>query len=209
VTLTWYGPDGVVGGGDDLTYAPISTDANGKWDESGLPPGTYSVVVSGIPAGLTNTEDPDGGTPSASVATIGGLMPLVNLNQDFGYQGSASVGDTIWLDVNGDGTQEAGDPGLPGIPVTVTSAGTDGVLGTTDDVSVSTTTDSAGHYSVSGLPAGPTRVSYTTGNLPVGDVPQSDLDGGDASTTTLALVDGDNRTDVDFVVVGTQQHRLR
>jgi large repetitive protein len=205
VTLTWYGPDGVVGGGDDLSYARITTAADGTWDESGLPTGTYSVVVSGVPAGLTNTADPDGGTPSASVVTIGGLASLVNLNQDFGYQGSASVGDTIWLDVNGDGTQQSGDPGLSGIPVTVTSAGTDGVLGTADDVSVTTTTDSAGHYTVTGLPAGATSVSYATGSLPAGDVAHSDLDGADPSVTTLTLATGDNRTDVDFVATGSQQ----
>jgi uncharacterized repeat protein (TIGR01451 family)/fimbrial isopeptide formation D2 family protein len=205
VTVTWYGPDGVAGGGDDLAYAPITTDANGKWDESGLPPGTYSVAITGVPAGLINTEDPDGGTPNMSVVTIGGVQPLVNLGQDFGYQGSASVGDTVWLDVNGDGTQETGDPGLPGIPVTVTSAGADGVLGTADDISVTTTTDSAGHYTVSGLPAGPTTVSYTTSSLPAGDVAKSDLDGGDPSLTTLTLASGDDRTDVDFVAVGSQQ----
>ncbi len=205
VTLTWYGPNGVAGGGDDLAYAPIITDANGTWSESGLPPGTYSVVVSGVPAALVNTGDPDGGTPSTSIVTIGGVLPLVNLGQDFGYHGSASVGDTIWLDVNGDGTQQAGDPGVSGIPVTVTSAGTDGALGTPDDIVVHTTTDASGHYTVAGLPAGPTSVSYGTASLPTGDVAKSDLDGGDATTTTITLATGDNRTDVDFVVVGSQQ----
>jgi len=204
VTLTWYGPDGVAGGGDDLSYAPVTTDSHGKWDKTGLPPGTYSVAVSGVPAGLVNTGDPDGGTPSASVVTIGGILPLVNLAQDFGYQGSASVGDTIWLDVNGDGIQQAGDPGVPNIPVTVTSAGADGILGTADDVVVTTTTDSSGHYAVSGLPAGPTTVSYQAASLPGGDVAHSDLDGTDPTTTTLTLAAGDDRTDVDFVVVGSQ-----
>ena len=36
---------------------------------------------------------------------------------------SASIGDFIWLDANGDGVQDAGEPGLPGVVVRLLDAG--------------------------------------------------------------------------------------
>ena len=38
-----------------------------------------------------------------------------NLDQDFGYAGTGSIGDTIYLDRNGNGTQDPGEPGVGGV----------------------------------------------------------------------------------------------
>ena len=35
--------------------------------------------------------------------------PTSDLEQDFGYAGTGSIGDTIWLDLDGDGTPDASD----------------------------------------------------------------------------------------------------
>jgi hypothetical protein len=129
-----------------------------------------------------------------------------NLNQDFGFNGDAAVGDTVWIDTNGNGILDGLEPTIPGVPITVTSAGVDGVLGTDDDIVVMTVTDVDGMYFVDGLPPGPTQVSYLPSDLPNGLAPTSDLDGGtgdQAATATVDLVNGEPNRDVDFAVGGT------
>ena len=36
---------------------------------------------------------------------------------DFGYQPSGVIGDFVWLDTNGDGIQDPGEPGIAGVIV--------------------------------------------------------------------------------------------
>jgi large repetitive protein len=196
VTVVWAGATGA----PSQTFTAV-TDAQGKWKIADLPAGDYTITVTGVPAGLSNTGDPDGGADStAQYALAAGEQAL---DEDFGYRGTASVGDTVWLDVDGDGTQNGNEPGLPGIPVTVRSAGADGVLDTADDIVTVVTTDADGRYTADGLPAGATRVSYDPADLPAGDKPASDLDGGDAASTELVLTAGTPVTDADFAVRGT------
>ncbi len=61
VNLTWYGPDGTAGGGDDVSFTTAS-DGSGSYDFTGLPSGNYSVDLDGstAPAGyvLTTGNDP-------------------------------------------------------------------------------------------------------------------------------------------------------
>ena len=38
-------------------------------------------------------------------------------DNDFGYVTDGSIGNYIWLDLNGDGVQDKGEPGIPGILV--------------------------------------------------------------------------------------------
>uniref|UniRef100_UPI00286AE106 SdrD B-like domain-containing protein n=1 Tax=Salinibacterium sp. TaxID=1915057 RepID=UPI00286AE106 len=146
------------------------------------------------------TFDPDGGADGASRLSLAG--GATNLDQDFGYRGTAGVGDLLWLDVDADGTQTGNEPGLAGVVVTVRSSGADGIQGTPDDIVVVTTTDSSGRYRALGLPAGDVVVSYDPTTLPAGYVPASDLDGGSASSAVATLSSGGTRLDVDFVVVG-------
>ena len=42
---------------------------------------------------------------------------------DFGYweTGKSSIGDRVWYDLNGDGTQDAGEPGINGMTVNLYS----------------------------------------------------------------------------------------
>ena len=57
---------------------------------------------------------------------------------------AASLGDTVWYDVDLDATQDAGEPGLAGVSVTATWAGPNGTPGDVDDIAYATTTDLAG-----------------------------------------------------------------
>jgi hypothetical protein len=58
VTLTWYGPNGVAGGGDDVTYTTTTSNmgTNGMYMFPGLTPGNYTVSVTTTPTGFTPTQ---------------------------------------------------------------------------------------------------------------------------------------------------------
>ncbi|HEY4224457.1 MAG TPA: SdrD B-like domain-containing protein [Pseudolysinimonas sp.] len=199
VALDWAGIDGILGDADDHSWT-TTTDATGAYRFSFLPAGSFRITLAGLPADVTPTADPDGGTvDEADVSLASGQSKL---DQDFGYIGDPSVGDTIYIDVNHNGVQDAGEPGLGGIDVTVRQAGTDGSLGTGDDLITVVTTDTDGHYDVGGLPGGAVEVSYDPATLPAGYHAGSDFDGGSASDTQLVLGPTEVNTDVDFAVIG-------
>ncbi|MFN8021235.1 MAG: SdrD B-like domain-containing protein [Acidimicrobiales bacterium] len=214
VTVTWRGPDGLPGGGDDVVFT-TTTDSTGTYLVDHLPAGTYTVTVDSadLPAGAVPTFDLDGtGTAHTSDLVLGDAQDRVDA--DFGYRGVASVGDHVWFDVDGDGTgtPEPGEPGLAGVPVTVTWAGPDASFGTGDDVVITTTTDADGDYLVTDLPFGAIRVQVDTSALP-GFAPTFDGDGiGTANQVTLLLtvddvltagVDEANPRSADFAYTGT------
>ena len=105
--------------------ATTTTDENGNYWFGGLnPTAAYQVRVdtATLPAGLTNTFDPDGTLDSQSAPNLGapgsdgvndpdGVDNGINLGQDFGYRpsnGSAgSIGNLVWLDANADGVSDA------------------------------------------------------------------------------------------------------
>jgi hypothetical protein len=45
-------------------------------------------------------------------------------------KGSSWIGDTVWLDENGDKIQQVDEFGLPGIRVNLYGVGADGIIGT-------------------------------------------------------------------------------
>lgn len=200
VTLTWAGADGVYGTADDETTT-TKTDRSGHYEFDRLAAGTYTVALTGLPNGLKATFDPDKGRADQSLLTL--APGQKNLDQDFGYRGTATVGDTIWIDLDGDGAQNGDEPGLPGITVTARLGGADGVVGTADDVILTTKTDADGHYRFTGLPAGSAVISYDPKALPKGDVPSSDLDGANPASAAVTLTSGETKLDVDFAVAGT------
>ncbi|MCR9102895.1 MAG: hypothetical protein NXI25_23280, partial [bacterium] len=188
---------------------PISTetDVNGMYLFEDLPAGDYTVTVDendvDFPAAVANTIDPDGGNDGASMLTLGESED--NLDQDFGYEPLGTIGDFVWYDTNGDGVQDAGEPGLEGATVTLTPpAGVD--LGNGPGMAVTTTTAADGTYSFDNLPAGDYTVSVdvstVTGGLPAGVlaglVATFDSDGGMDNTSTFTLGIGENNVDQDF-----------
>jgi hypothetical protein len=185
------------GNGDVLGSAV--TSGNGGYGFAGLFPGTYTVRVdaSTLPDGAVATFDLDGtGTLHTATASVASGQNLTTV--DFGYRGTASLGDRVWLDLDSDGTQDAGEPGLNGVAVEL--------LDGAGNVLASSATSSAGIYGFSNLLAGSYSVRVVSATLPPGLVQTYDLDGtGTANSATLALADGENRTDVDFGYRGTLQ----
>ncbi|MCB9020078.1 MAG: hypothetical protein H6546_07090 [Chitinophagales bacterium] len=140
---------------------------------------------------------------------------------DAGIWLPASVGDTVWHDLNGNGLQDSGENGIEGISVTLWSVGPDGVVGGGDDVPVVTdafgntygsagalTTDSNGNYLFDNLIPGIYYVSFgttTSGGDAYGftfqntgdDTLDSDVNRTTGQSDPVTLVPGENNTTVD------------
>lgn len=204
VTLLFAGQDGIFGNSDDVSIQ-TTTDAAGNYNFTDLPNGDFriSVDTSDLPAGINQTFEVDGTTNNQAHVTIAGSdLDTV----DFSFRGTGSISDRVWHDVNGDGGQEAGEPGLVGVPVNLAFAGEDGVFGTTDDFSLTTTTGANGLYSFDHLPAGRYRVDVDEATVP-GSHNQTfegeDVGGTIPGVAEVSLTNGQVRTDVDFGYEGT------
>ncbi|MET0261892.1 MAG: isopeptide-forming domain-containing fimbrial protein, partial [Rariglobus sp.] len=175
------------------------TDINGSYVISGLAAGTYTVRVdtSILPAAATQTFDLSGPLDHTASATLTAGQNRTDV--DFGYQGGASVGNFVWDDTNGNGRQDASEPGVAGVALTLTFAGFDGIFGNADDQSFSTATDALGNYAFSGLFGGnyrltttsPAGMQFTTQDSPLA----TDVTDSDANITTGR---------VDFTLTNTQ-----
>ncbi|MDJ0923098.1 MAG: SdrD B-like domain-containing protein [Acidimicrobiia bacterium] len=202
IALTYAGIDGVPGNADDLLFT-TTTDATGSYLFTDLPQGDYVVaVIGGAPAGMALTHDDNG--PLDGTSAVNGLGDaVIYLDADFGYNGTGSIGDLVWLDLSIDGVQDAAEPGIPGVDVGLVWNGVDGLAGTGDDVTLSTATDIDGNYSFSGLPDGGYRLTIDPGTVPLGLVPTSDSDGtGTPHTAYLVLGPAEHNSDQDFGYVG-------
>ena len=177
--------------GASNVIATTTTSGDGNYTFAHLAPGTYTVRVdaSTLPAGLVESFDLDG-TGTANAATLSLGAGDTRTDVDFGYQGTASIGDRVWYDLNGNGVQEGSEPGLNGVTVRL-------LVGTT--VVATQTTSGNGNYTFNNLPAGSYTVTVDTSTLPTGAVATFDADGvGTANTTAVSLAAGAARTDIDF-----------
>ncbi|MVM34724.1 DUF11 domain-containing protein [Spirosoma sp. HMF4905] len=182
-----------------------TTNGSGIYSFTGLTPGVPYSVSFTAPAGYTATLAQVGGDLTDSDADpITGLTRSVtlapgenNLNLDAGfYIPSASLGNYVWVDLDKDGIQDDGEPGIPGVVVTLISNGT---------VVTSTTTNGSGIYSFTGLTPGvPYSVSFTapagyTATLAqVGsDLTDSDADPITGQTRSVTLAPGENNLNLD------------
>lgn len=208
VSAVWAGFDGIAGNADDQTYV-TTTDATGTYLFDAVPPGNYVVTLdnSTLPAGFdVRTFDQDG-IASANTVTAIVLTPNEEqLDLDFSYRGTGSIGDTVWYDLDGDGVQDTGpagsvELGISGVTVNLTW--TDPVSGSTTNLSA--TTDANGEYLFENLPYGDYVVTVDGATLPVGLTQTYDADGlASALSSSLSLSLADNTDlDQDFGFRGT------
>lgn len=105
--------------------------------------------------------------------------------------GGGQIGDTIFRDWNGNGLQDTGEEGMPGVTVTLSGA-----------ASATATTDANGNYLFSGLNPGSYTVTMPnpgTGGVPSGYTLTADPNGGTINPTySLTLATDEKRLDVDF-----------
>ncbi|MBW6467239.1 MAG: DUF11 domain-containing protein, partial [Brevefilum sp.] len=168
VTVNLYAADGTTWLGATVT------DANGYYLFEGLANGTYVVKVdtTTLPEGYILTGDPDGceGDPceiitphehEVTLGLIGEELVIEYLDADFGYYNAATyaVSGTVWDDLNGDGVQDTGELGIPGVTVCLYNA-----AGTT--VIACTTTDVNGDYVFPGVAPGDYVIKVNPSTLP-------------------------------------------
>ncbi|CRK62069.1 internalin, putative [Alloactinosynnema sp. L-07] len=150
VTMTLTRPDG--------STATVQTGPDGTYSFSDLPPGTYSIVET-QPAGYADGPDTlgsAGGTPTNDA--VSGIV-LGSGTTASGYdfaEDRASLAGVVYEDVNNNGIQDAGEPGIPGTTVTLT--GTDATGAPVNRV---VTSDGNGAYVFPGLLGGTYTVTET------------------------------------------------
>ncbi len=113
-------------------------------------------------AGLDNNSQTD-----PYPVSIGNGEPLENYTADFGYYVKpAALGNFVWFDTDGDGIQDAGEPGIDGVEVTLGAAyvgGTTNIFKTVTGDDPSTPAVEKGWYSFGNLLLDEDNASSTAG----------------------------------------------
>ncbi|HRJ41566.1 MAG TPA: SdrD B-like domain-containing protein, partial [Caldilineaceae bacterium] len=208
------------GSGSFITTTTTSGTGNYLFDN--LDAGSY-IVEFIKPSGREFTLKGAGGDPSvdSNADTGNGRSDVIVLGPgednptiDAGVYTPASIGDRAWIDNNGNGVQDGGESGLPGVTVKLYKNGNPTAIATT-------TTNGSGNYHFGNLVPGsytvefikPVGSSYviTTKNAPSGTpTTDSDPDPGTGKTGTITLASGDERVDIDagFYIPGSIGDRV-
>jgi uncharacterized repeat protein (TIGR01451 family) len=191
--------DGVIDSNDPIV-ATVTTDTDGTLLFSGVPDGDYLIGIGDIDGVLSDMSATTTGATDGSVAvTISGADVDNTASPSFGYNQPGTIGGTIYSDADGDGSNDSGEAGLAGVPVTLYDSG--------GNVVATTTTNADGSYSFEGVPAGTYTVvvnddGTATGQPPSGFSPGSetgDPDGtGTPNVASVTLAAGESAPNTDF-----------
>jgi hypothetical protein len=231
VTLYQNGTDGVAGTADDLVIGTTVTDAYGNYLFDNLTPtvqtnattinqtsynvgftlpANYTFTTSANPNPAGDNSNNTNSDPSATTGRTGGYNLTAgerDVTVDAGIifntpAVTASVGDRVWFDTNGNGTQDAGEPGVSGVTVTLyNNAGV--VVGTT-------ITDAGGNYLFTNVTPGsgytvgftpPSGTAFTTSTGAVSQVANSDANTTTGRTGGFNVAAGEQVTYVDAGLV--------
>ncbi|MEZ4901426.1 MAG: SdrD B-like domain-containing protein [Spirosomataceae bacterium] len=188
----------------DTTTTATNAGNMGYYKFEGLSAGEYQVKIlttSLPPACILSTLVDQGGddTKDSDFNPVTGLSPVITLNPIQGgilkdnptidaalYSPLGSIGDFVWKDLNDNGQQDAGEPGVKNVRVILYQETTANNFTPVD----TTFTGLSGDYSFTGLALGKYRVKFDPTSLP--DTCQlslnqnvgSDLTDNDADPTT-------------------------
>jgi uncharacterized repeat protein (TIGR01451 family) len=185
--------------------ATTTTGSDGRYRFDNLSPGDY-VVEFLLPAGYARSpQDSGGNTPASNTSdsdanpTSGRTVPInlspgeTDLTWDAGIYFDASLGDRVWFDLNGDGVQDSGEPGVPGVQVTLFNS-------LNQPVGQPVLTDQNGNYAFTDLPPGDYYVQFSPpagylispqdsgGNTPASNTSDSDANPGPEGTPGKTVV---------------------
>jgi len=142
------------------TCPTTTTDAGGNYTFPNLVAGTYTIVVrtNTLPSGLTWTETAETDGTINNQITVTPAAGVISGSHNFGWQatGTASVGDLLYYDWNGDGVKDANEEGIPNITMYLyIDSNNNGEYDYgTDIYRASTVTNTNGDYLFSNLPPG-------------------------------------------------------
>jgi hypothetical protein len=189
------------------TVATITTDSSGHYLFDNLVPGDYQVVfdLDSLPEGYVPTAKNQGGddTKDSDVDPATGKTETTTLdpdehdmNWDMGLvKSEAKIGDTVWMDDNGNGAQDPGEKGVKGVKVEL--------LDENGNVVDTATTDENGRYGFTIKKAGKYRVrfdekyNYTKDCPPCDPAKDSDVNGTNNTTDLFAVAMGDENLTID------------
>ncbi|MEM9003726.1 MAG: SdrD B-like domain-containing protein, partial [Cyanobacteria bacterium P01_F01_bin.86] len=143
----------------------------------------------------SDADPADGLMSDAVVLSSGEFNPTI----DAGFYNTAGLGDFVFIDSDGDGEQDAGEQGVDGVLVKLQNPDGSAVLDG-NGAPITTTTDSTGFYSFTGLTPGEYKVmfvapdgfEFTTPNADgVADDADSDAAPTNGMTQTVVLASGD------------------
>ncbi len=179
--------------GTDTLLANTTTNADGNYLFTGLAAADVVVVVGPIGGSPTLTTDPNAdGVPCPGAGTgplcdgqLGvTVRPGMNfMGADFGYQPPGALGDTVWIDSDGDWLRDAGETGIAYVTVTLTGPGC---------TPCTTVTDSDGLYSFSNLADGTYTLAIDTADpdFPAAVAATSEPDATLDHQTTVTIAGG-------------------
>ena len=201
----------------NVVVQTTTTDANGFYLFTGLTASTaYTVGFTNLPAGygfspqsgavtVINNSDVNpatgrtGSVTTGAVGTTAGYVDAGLIITPNTFNSKSSIGDRVWNDLNNNGIQDAGEPGLEGVTVTLYAG--DGVT-----VIATTTTDAQGNYIFTNLDAGtyvigfsglPAGYVFATKDAGTDDGKDSDADAATGKTAPFTLGAGEINLTVD------------
>jgi SdrD B-like domain/Secretion system C-terminal sorting domain len=191
----------------NVAIASTVTDANGFYMFSNLNPGTYTVGFSNIPvntafttksaAGSTAANNSDVNVATGRTDAITLVAGQVKTDVDAGLISNfAAVGDFVWYDVNSNGRQDAGEPGVAGVTVTLYDANGNRVA--------SAVTDGNGRYFINNIPVPATGATFTIGftDLPTNFIAYTIKSAPGTTTANNSNANQNGRTDAFTLVPG-------
>lgn len=162
-----------------------TTDASGNYLFSGLAPGGYRLRFE-MPAQANASPRDVGSDLTDSDIDASGTTGVITLvsdqaarDADAGFWYNTRVGDRVWEDLNGNGLQDSGEPGLAGVTVRL--------LDTAGQEVARTTTGADGSYLFAGHPAGTYSLQVAA---PAGYVATRADQGGDDALDSDIRADG-------------------
>jgi len=170
----------------ESTDPSATTDANGDYSISALPVGSPLTVRVVPPTGARVT--------TAALAPVILSMGEGVTESAIGIQSLASISGTVFDDLNGNGVQDSGEPGLAGLTVYLDLDGS----GQYESTDPSATTDANGNYTIPGLIPGTYSVNAivpaglretTAASVPLA-VSAGQTGAANFGTTDTALVSG-------------------
>ena len=180
VLVNLYASDGITLLATTTTSMGGPNNVNGYYQFTGLDEGTYVVAVDSttLPPNYSPTDVMLGSNPAldsnGSPATVTlASDSSVDETIDFGYVTpcNGTIGDFVWHDLNLDGLQAAGEPGITGVSLSLYDS--------THKLIQSATTDANGNYLFSGVCAGSYEVIVDASTLPPNFTPTTPHAGAD------------------------------